>query len=320
MTKRCWILTDGRTGSENHSRGLAEALGFDYSVYPVALRQPWKTLSPWLLKNPPRCAFTDFPDSTDWPDLLVTAGRTPAVGALYIKKASGGKTRCVQIFHPGLSPAHFDLLISPQHDGVTGDNVVTTLGALHRVTDQKLEEEGRAWQGRFASLPCPLHGLLVGGTTKHGLTLDLPAILSFIAAAKTVGGSVIATCSRRTPPEEAAQIGEAIRSAGGWLWNGEGANPYPGILALADEIAVTADSVSMLSEAAFTGKRVWILPMKGHVAKLDRFTAALDSARHARFFRGQFDSWTPVRLDERNKLTARVQDLLLSRNRLEQAP
>jgi mitochondrial fission protein ELM1 len=59
--------------------------------------------------------------------------------------------------------------------------------------------------------------------------------------------------SRRTPDEVLALFAEAARSIPGiWVWEREGDNPYLGILALADRLVVTGDSVSMVSEALAT--------------------------------------------------------------------
>ncbi len=314
----CWILTDGRTGSENHSRGLAEALGVSPVLHPIALNQPWKSLSPWLLRWIPAQAFRTFPDNADWPDLLITTGRTPAVGALYVRRASRGKTVCVQIMKPGLAPAAFDLVIVPQHDNLTGPNVLTVTGALHRITDAKLAEAKAVWQPRFAPLGGTfLAGLLVGGATR-GLALDgtvaRQVIVPFINAVTARGGRVVATCSRRTDPEAARVIRAAITQAGGFCWDGiTGENPYFGILSCAHIMGVTADSVSMLSESAFTGRPLWMLPLPGHNAKLARFHQKLRADGHARTFEGLLEDWQAVPLRELDRILPSVREMLVSR-------
>lgn len=317
MGPTCWILTDGRTGSENHSRGLAEALGVDCTVHPIALRQPWKSLSPWLLRWIPQQAFRTFPHNTAWPDLLITTGRTPAVGALYVRRASRGRTVCVQIMKPGISPAAFDLVIVPHHDHLTGKNVLVTTGALHPLSENKLAEARAVWLPRFAALGGSfVAGLLVGGTTQ-GLTLDATVarqvIVPFVKEVAARGGRIVATCSRRTDPEAARIIGTAIAKTDGFCWNGTGENPYGGILACADVLAVTSDSVSMLSEAAFTGRPVWLLPLPGHNAKLARFHAKLLANHHARRFEGKLDTWEAVPLREWDRILPRVRDALAAR-------
>ena len=40
-----------------------------------------------------------------------------------------------------IDPSRFDLVALPRHDGVLGENVVTTRGSLHRVTPALLAEE-----------------------------------------------------------------------------------------------------------------------------------------------------------------------------------
>lgn len=308
MSNICWILTDGRTGTENNSRGLAEALGLDYIVKPIALREPWRTLCPWL-RIGLKYAFKE-PLTGPWPDLVITAGRTPATGSLYIGQQSKETVR-VHITNPGISPQHFDLVIAPKHDRLQGSNVLTTLGALHRLSAQKLQDAAVKWAPVWQNLPRPFYGLLVGGDTK-GLKLTPAIARDFMQKIKALGGSSLATASRRTGPEARTEIA----SSASYFYNGEGENPYFGILALCDALFVTADSVSMLSEAAFTGKPVYVLPLEGNNPKLARCQQALIDAGHVRLFNGQIDPSPTPPLDDMARAADKLQQLLIARRKL----
>jgi mitochondrial fission protein ELM1 len=56
-------------------------------------------------------------------------------------------------------------------------------------------------------------------------------------------------------------------------------------------VLVTADSVSMVSEAAASGKPVHIVDLDGGSAKFVRFHAAMRDAGIARPFVGSIESW-----------------------------
>ena len=105
----------------------------------------------------------------------------------------------------------------------------------------------------------PLVAVLLGGSNGR-YRLDrasaprLAAELAGMAQRDNVG--VVVTPSRRTDPAVTALIREALAPLGGWVWDFTGENPYFGMLALADLIVVTQDSVSMISEASATSAPV----------------------------------------------------------------
>lgn len=52
-----------------------------------------------------------------WPDLAVSISRRTVPAARFIKKASGGKTKLIQLMHPGKSGLKdFSLVAVPEHD------------------------------------------------------------------------------------------------------------------------------------------------------------------------------------------------------------
>jgi len=311
MTLTCWILTDGRTGTENNARGLAEALGLTPEVISLALREPWRTFSPWL-RYGLKYAFDAPQLKAPWPDLLITAGRTPAVGSLYVGQQNPDTLR-IHITNPGINAHHYDLVIAPAHDGIKGPHVLTTAGALHKVIPQKLEEARRLWEPRFAHLPRPWHAVLVGGDA-HGLKLDAPTAASFITSINKLGGSSLVTASRRTGNEARAELAKHAT----YLWDGTGDNPYLGLLACADALFVTSDSVSMVSEASSTGKPTYLLCLPGKAAKLERFHKAMLEGGYIARFNGSLSPAPTARLDDMQKVTTRVRELLIARGKLSQ--
>ena len=99
----------------------------------------------------------------------------------------------------------------------------------------------------------------------------------------------------------------------GMIWDGNGDNPYFAYLALADALLVTADSVSMISEAAATGKPVHILDLDGGNAKFSRFHAAMRAAGITRPFSGPIESWTYPIQDDTARAGAALRALVLTR-------
>ena len=298
MTKisgaRAWVLTDGKAGHLNQCLGLAAALGVEPALKRLAPRFPWSRLPPHLWFSPLRAADPDGGQLIPpWPDIVIAAGRQTVAPALGIKSASGGGAFCVQIQDPSFRRDAFDVVIAPVHDGLEGANVVSTMGALHRVTPALLRAEAEKHEDTLSYLPRPLVAVLVGGSNGQYRMTDadtdrLAAGLKNLCAVHGAGLAV--TASRRTGKANEARLRDALADSACWFWDGSGANPYPGMLGLADAIVVTADSVSMISEACATGKPVYIAGLTGGSAKFDRFHRHFRDAGATRPFDGALDA------------------------------
>ncbi|MGY0612881.1 MULTISPECIES: mitochondrial fission ELM1 family protein [unclassified Luteimonas] len=255
-------LSDGRAGNARQAQALASALAAPAAPRELVLdpRAPWRWLAPRRLPADARALGDAFARALAAPPpLAVGCGRQAAL-ATRILRARG--TRVVQVLDPRLPPRHWDVVVAPLHDGLRGDNVVTLLGSLHAVDDAWLAH-GRDAFAAFAALPAPRIAVLVGGPSAHaGFDPgDLDALMAAAEAmADRAGGSLLVTASRRTPPDVRA----ALRARPGrvptvaWVDAADGANPYAGMLAWADRIACSADSVNMLSEACATAAPVFV--------------------------------------------------------------
>lgn len=290
----CWVVTEGMAGTENQCLGVAEALGLVPEVKRIKLRTPWKQLTPYLrIAN--RLALSPEGDllAPPWPDIVLASGRKSVAASLAIKKASGGKTFTVQIQDPRCNPALFDLVIVPQHDPTRGDNVIVTTGALHRVTPEKLATEKQKFPA-LNDLPRPRVAVLIGGTSKsHTLT---PTIMGDVAEllenlAREHNAGLMVTASRRTGIDNEAILRARLSGVAASTWDGAGDNPYFAYLAQADYIVVTADSVSMVSEAVSTGKPVYIVDLEGGARRFDRFHRLLQEQGYTRPFAGKLEKW-----------------------------
>ncbi len=289
----CWVITEGMIGTQNQCVGVAEALHLDPVIKIITLKQPWKLLSPWLgfeIKHSFIPPLSTRPDKT-WPDLLITSGRKSVAAARYIKKQSGGKTFTVHIQDPKISPHQFDLVAVPHHDGLRGNNVVVTHGAPNRLTPARLEDAKTQFSSLFKETKTPRIAVLIGGNSRtHTLT---PAIMQkLVTDLNKLDGYLMVTASRRTGEENLKILQDGLKEKPAFIWDGSGENPYLGMLAWADHILVTADSVSMISDAATTGKPVHVIPLDGHSARFDLFHTHMQDVGVTRPFTGTLESWT----------------------------
>ena len=205
-----------------------------------------------------------------WPDLVIGAGWRSVPVARWIRRRSGGRARIVGIGRPRCHPVRLDLVVTtPQYGLPPGPAVLEMPFCLSRQTPDRLAEAARSWAGRFEAFPEPRLALLLGGDSPPFRLRPEDARAACDAlvarAAALGGGSVLAVGSRRTTPAVLRAVRAALEAAPmpAALLGGEGGaeNPYPGLLALADEITVTADSAAMISDAIAAGKPVGLVPV-----------------------------------------------------------
>ncbi len=285
---RCWVLSDGAAGNERQALALAQAMSLTPRVIRLHIREPWNALAPRLLPGA-RFAVRDDqgrPLQPPWPDLAIGCGRRAALATRALRHWSAGRCFCVQILDPRIDCAQFDLVIAPAHDGLSGANVIASIGALHGI-DALWLAQGRARFPIYASLPSPRMAVLVGGSTR-AQPLDLAyfnALLERLGALQAhEGGSFLVSVSRRTPPAISTHLRARFAAMPGVFWSGpaDGDNPYAGLLGWAERILVTPDSVNMLSEACATGRPVYTFVHRPIRGKLAAFHAELAASGHLR--------------------------------------
>jgi mitochondrial fission protein ELM1 len=313
----CWVVTDGKAGMESQCLGLAEALGLEPVVKRVALKTPWRQLTPYF-RYAQGLGFARDSDRLEapWPDLVIATGRHSVAAALYTRakaRRSGKKTILVQLQKPALGPSNFDLVITPMHDGLKAENVIATYGALHRISQDKLLEGAAEFRPLVKDLPQPYIGVLLGGANAaySFSPEDAKELGSRLAiAARVLGGSLLITPSRRTDAACGAAFKEALGDVPYFYWDGEGANPYFGILGLAEFLVATCDSVNMVSEALATAKPVYVAALRGGTPKFERFHRTLREAGLTRAFEGALERYSYAPPNDMHVAVERIRTLL----------
>jgi len=265
---RVWLLCGHKAGDNNQLLALADALDWPYEIKRMVYR-PYELL---LGRFGATLAGIDRkhsdPLAPPWPDLVLTAGRRNEAVALWIRKQAmrhGQRVVIVHVGRPWAPLKRFDLVVTtPQYHLPEASNIVHLTLPLHRLTGQALEQAAEAWRSRIW-VPSPYLALVVGGDSgPYAFNPGTARVLAREASelARRNGASLLVTTSARTAPAAATALEEAIEvPAQVFLWrSGVKDNPYLAFLALADEIVVTGDSMSMLAEACATGKPVHIFP------------------------------------------------------------
>lgn len=256
---RIWVLLGQRRGDNNQLLALAEGLGLPFETRSLRYRRRW-ALSlrlfpkrPYLLKKASQQALRP-----PWPDVVIGIGRRSVAVARWIRMQNGGRTKLVRLGNPRAEPDLFDLVITtPQYPvDQTGNVLVLPVSMGRYAKPPKTKAEETAW---LDALPRPHLLVSVGGSTRYWTLSDdtlLNSLKTLKSKARKTGGTLIAVTSPRTP-ENALNIINHTETV-----LGDGYVRFPVLLASADEHYVTADSVSMISEAVLTGKPVGLIPVE----------------------------------------------------------
>ena len=316
-----WAVSDGRAGIAAQALGLAEAIARRTNARivekTVSLRSPWSWLPAGFIPAPLQ-ALSVGSDTLKrpWPDLWIACGRHSLPFSMGVREWSNGKTKVVQLQDPRVNPREFDVVVPPLHDGLEGSNVWPTLGAVHRVTPERIAAEAARYPTPLNTLPGPRMAVLLGGKSKRQ---DISARRADILARALVslkedeGGSLLVTLSRRTGAAARAVFEAKLKPHCALYYDTNGDNPYFAMLAAADVILVTKDSVNMATEAAATGKPVLLLPVDGHAGKLEAFHQQLLERGCARPFFGVLEHWTYEPLLEADRIARRLLEALAAR-------
>ena len=315
--RQIWIVTDGAVGFEAQATAVAEAIGLPYVLKRVHSKGPMRFLptrlqvylTPRLLL---RFVGSNEPLRQPWPRVIISVGRRSIPIALALKQVSGAFTLNIQ--DPRVPAQCFDLVAAPAHDEFEGANVITTFGAVHRVTAKKVAEAAKKFATKFDFLPHPRFAVLLGGDSKGFRFTPAEAAAFGTAVAKLAReqrGSLLITPSRRTRPRSLSAFANAIVGVPHILWGGTGENPYMAMLGWADIIIVTNDSVNMVTEAAGTGKPIYVKFLPGRSKRNSRFHEQMRNAGATRPFDGRcVETWSYPAINDTEKVAHAIRQTL----------
>lgn len=256
-----WTLTDGHAGNRRQAEALAAALDCGPArEWLLEPRLPWSVSAPRTFAGADHAFGPAFMQALMHPPrLAIGCGRQAALATRLLHERG---SKAVQILDPRVDTRYWDLVVAPEHDRLTGDNVITLLGSLNPVDEAWLARAREAF-AVFVELPQPRTAVLLGGSSSHARfdrsAFEVLASKLEVALARE-GGSVLITTSRRTPADLIAALRHRYVEMPGVVWCGEAdaPNPYEGLLAWADRIVCSPDSVNMVSEACATDAPVFV--------------------------------------------------------------
>tara|TARA_B100000686_G_scaffold280314_1_gene301387 strand:- start:189 stop:1136 length:948 start_codon:yes stop_codon:yes gene_type:complete len=256
------LLTQGMHGMISQVEGLAKALNTDFSHKIVRLSFPWNLIPPKFTPTSETVLKDkNYIKEEEIPDLVISCGRKSVIPSILLKKRNP-KIFTIHIQDPKVNLKNFDIIVAPEHDNLNGDNVYSSKGAIHYITESEIHKAKPYLITKINSQK--VVSLILGGPNKY-YSFDEAQLLQIFNKIKSIfvskGYKVIVIPSMRTPKEI---INFAIKEMGscGYVVNKVDKQAYLSAYALANYIVVTCDSTSMISEAATSGKPIFVAHMK----------------------------------------------------------
>ena len=302
------LLTEGMHGMISQVEGLAKALDLDFIHEKIELNNFWKLLPP---KITPAQNFV-FKNKIDQDfNVLISCGRKSVIPSVYLKNKYKDKIINIHIQDPKVSLNNFDFIVVPEHDGLIGKNVLTSKGAIHYLTNDELEQNESYLKSRVDNQK-KIVTLIIGGPNKYYSYDDKIIDKVFVKIENNFikkNYQAIIIPSMRTPKN-------IIEKAKNYFDKNQIVIPdvdkkaYLSSLKLADHIVVTCDSTSMISEAAITGKPIYVVQMPTIKSnqRFKEFFNLFESLNIIKNLETSIESWDYKKLDETNRISSYIKD------------
>ena len=296
------LLTEGLHGMISQVEGLAKALDLDYFHEKVELNGLWKLIPPkftpvkrFVFKN---IIKRDF-------DLIISCGRKSVIPSIFLKKSNSNKIKNIHIQDPKVNFKNFDYIICPEHDDLKADNIISSKGAIHYLTSQEIDEKKNYLLERI-SKEKKIITLILGGPTKYYEYSNRNLINIFSKISKQVLNNnfqLIVIPSNRTPTRT-IDLAKKFFNREHLIIDNVDKDAYLSSLGIADYIIVTCDSSSMISEAALTGKPLYVamIPPLKKDTRFQKFRKIFERMNIIREFDDKLEVWNYEKLDETSRI------------------
>jgi len=303
------LLTEGMHGMISQVEGLAKALDLDFIHEKIELNNFWEMIPP---KITPIQKFVFKNNIENNFDIVISCGRKSVVPSIYLKQKFKNKIMNIHIQDPKVSLDNFDFIVAPEHDGLKGKNVLTTKGAIHYLRNSELSENENYLKSQINKEK--LVTLIVGGLNKYYDYNDKTIDEIFLKIKDNFinkGYQLIFIPSMRTPQN-------VINKAANYFGQNQiiitnvDKKAYLSSLKLADHIVVTCDSTSMISEAAMTGKPIYVaqMPAIKNNKRFRKFFELFKSLNIIKDLENSVEEWNYEKLNETDKISSYIKEQL----------
>ena len=301
------LLTEGMHGMISQVEGLAKALDLDFIHEKIELNNFWKLIPPKItpIKN---FVFKNNIDKKF--DIIISCGRKSVIPSIFLKNKYGNKVMNIHIQDPKVSLNNFDFIVAPEHDGLNGENVLISKGAIHYLRIDELNQNTNYLKSRLNKEK--IVSLIVGGPTKY-YNYDDKTIDDIFLRIKNnfidKNFQLIFIPSMRTP-KRIIDKAKVYFDDDQIIVTDVDKKAYLSALQLADYIVVTGDSTSMISEAAITGKPIYVAQMSSlRINKrFEKFFELFKSLNIIKDLENSLNEWSYDKLNETDRISRYIKE------------
>ena len=305
------LLTQGMHGMISQVEGIAKALDLDFTHHTVETNRFWKLFPPKL--TPISQSVFKKINTEDF-DVIISCGRKSVIPSIYLKKKSSKKVTSIHIQDPKVNLDNFSYVIVPEHDGLNGKNVFSTKGAIHYLTKEEIINHTNYLKDRLDTRK-EYFLLILGGPTKHYDFSDenvsnIFNLFNDLVKENDLQGIIVP--SMRTP-KNIIELAKNILGEKSLVINTVDKKAYLSALSLAKYIAVTCDSTSMISEAALTGKPIYVadIPTKKNDSRVKKFRELFAKLNIIKNLDNKLETWHYEILDETSRVAKEIKKQLV---------
>ena len=309
MTKlKALLLTEGLHGMISQTEGLAKALNFDYIHEKIELNSFWK-LIPTSFTPVKKFVFKNQIEQ-DF-DIIISCGRKSIIPSLFLKKKSKKKIINIHIQNPKIALKHFDFVVCPEHDNLEGPNVLSTKGAIHYLTHEEINNSKDYLLNKL-DRDKDVITLILGGPNKYYNYSDenMISIFSIInRMLKEHNLQLVVIPSNRTP-NKTIELSKEYFTDNRTVIDVVDKSAYLSSLALSKYLVVTCDSTSMISEAALTGKPVYVamIPALRNDKRFQRFRSLFEKLNIIKILENKLETWNYEKLSEADRIALEIKE------------
>ena len=305
------LLTEGMHGMISQVEGLAKALNINFTHRKVELKSLWKFIPPSLTPKS-NISFKEF-EVPDF-DLIISCGRKSVIPSIYLKQNSRKQIYNIHIQDPKINFKLFDFIIAPEHDEISGSNVISTKGAIHYLNRSEILSNSEYLKSLIKTDKRKFFSLILGGPTKYyeyskeNIENIFNKLRNLIQKEDL---QLVVIPSMRTP-KNIIQFAKEFFGENHTVIEQVDKKAYLSALALSEFIVVTCDSSSMISEAALTGKPIYvanILP-KRKDKRFQKFRKLFKDLNIIKNLDDNHENWSYEILDETNRVAKIIKESL----------
>ena len=302
------LLTEGMHGMISQVEGLAKALDLEFIHEKIEINNFWKLLPP---KITPAQNFVFKNELNHKFNIVISCGRKSVVPSIYLKKKLKNKIINIHVQDPKVSLSNFDFVVVPEHDKIKGENVLTSKGAIHYLTNDEIDKNENYLKSKLDNKKKIL-SFIIGGPNKY-YNYDEKVIDEIFLKIKNnflqKNYQLIAVPSMRTP-KNIIQKALNFFDKDQIIISNVDKKAYLSSLKLANHIVVMCDSTSMISEASITGKPIYVAQMPS-IKKNKRFKEfynLFESLNITKNLDNRVENWDYKRLNEAERISRYIID------------